>query len=64
MMGNVRCPRAEATVPVDRSHPLRQKLALRLLLLIVLTLYFQHQHFPVRQADEIVGAELADDAFE
>lgn len=46
--GNVPCPRPESAMAIHRTSPLRQELALRLLLLIVLSLYFKDQHLPVR----------------
>jgi hypothetical protein len=49
-------------VPVDGPDPLTQKLALRLLFLIVLSLQFQYEHFAVRESDQVVRAELANDA--
>ena len=59
---HIGAPRAKSAVPVDGPDPLTQKLALRLLFLIVLSFHFQYEHFALRESDQVVRAELANDA--
>jgi hypothetical protein len=48
MTGDIGGPRPETAMSVHCAHPFGQEFALRLLLLVVLTLYFQNQGFSIR----------------
>jgi len=57
--GNICNPVTEAAMSVDSSHPLVQKLAFRLLLLIVVAIHLQQEHSAVREPNKVIWAKLA-----
>lgn len=59
---DVRTPRAKSTMRIDCFYPFGKEFALRLLLLVVLSLHFEYEHFPVCEADQVIRTELVDDA--
>src|ERR1700691_6562224 len=60
---NVRCPRAEAGMPVHCPDPFREEFALGLLLLVILAFHFQNQGLTIRQSDQEIGSEFMDHSF-
>jgi hypothetical protein len=48
MSGNISGPGSETALAIHRPDPFGQEFALRLLLLVVLTLHFQNQGFAIR----------------
>src|SRR2546425_4042458 len=62
MARNCGIPFSEPAVGIYGPNPFTQELALGLLLLIVLPFNFQHEHLAATEPNQIVRAELVNDA--